>query len=239
MLLKHTLPDGTTVWSQYAHLHQRQAQVGDVVERGSQIGTIGRGENDAWPAHLHFEIRRTELAPDAWGFTREQVLERYAHPTEFIIDHRPAFLGVEVTVDSPSFIRAESRYWHEMDLGYSGKAYWTYTLSTKEDCWAEWRPLLPQPGFYHVFAFIPGDNATSKQARYKINHHRGITLVTIDQSPYYNQWVSLGHFPFSTSRLMPAHVQLSDHTGEPYTRDRSTRKKVAFDALRFVLVEST
>ena len=61
--------------------------------------------------------------------------------------------------------------------------------------------------------------------------------MVVDQSRYFNQWVSLGRYPFSISPSMPAAVRLSDRTGEPYTPSVKYRKKVAFDAVRFVLVE--
>ncbi|MFH1086584.1 MAG: M23 family metallopeptidase, partial [Chloroflexota bacterium] len=57
VLIEHLLPDGRQVWSQYAHLKERLVTKGDVVRRGQQIGTIGKGGADQYSAHLHFEIR--------------------------------------------------------------------------------------------------------------------------------------------------------------------------------------
>ena len=88
-----------------------------------------------------------------------------------------------------------------------------------------------------VMVSIPSSNATSRKARYRVSHRRGSTDVVVDQSRYFNQWVSLGRFAFSSSPAMPATVRLSDKTGEPYTRNKRYRKKIAFDAIRFVLVE--
>jgi hypothetical protein len=110
-------------------------------------------------------------------------------------------------------------------------------MSTKEDCAAEWRPQLPETGLYEVMAFIPSTNATSRQARYQITHRRGIDFATVDQSRFYDQWASLGQYPFSISPAMLSVVRLSDQTGEPYTRERARRKQIAFDAIRFVRVE--
>jgi hypothetical protein len=93
VLIEHRLPTGDTVWSQYAHLRQRLVSKGDVVRRGDRIGTIGKGEKDRYPAHLHFEIRRISLPASKWGWKqpadRERVLEAYAHPTNFINNYRP------------------------------------------------------------------------------------------------------------------------------------------------------
>jgi hypothetical protein len=94
VLIEHLLPSGQTVWSQYAHLQQRLVAKGDVVQRGDRIGSIGKGADDRYPAHLHFEIRLKDLPASKWGWKtaedREQVLQAYAHPTNFINSQRPS-----------------------------------------------------------------------------------------------------------------------------------------------------
>jgi len=165
------------------------------------------------------------------------VLRAYAVPTHFIKSHRPGAERLEITVDDAEevFIRSESEYWHEAAYGYKGHAYWTWTVSEEqgEDCWAVWRPKLPQAGLYEVFAFVPRRYATTGNARYQIVHRRGVDMVTVDQSRYHDEWVSLGAYAFST--VQPAYVRLGDVTGEPYTRDESQRKQIAFDAVMWVL----
>jgi hypothetical protein len=96
VLLEHALPDGTSVWSQYAHLNQIMVAEGQKVARGQQIGTIGKGANNMYLAHLHFEIRRNNLPPGNWTpmvKNRDQVLANYYDPREFIKTHRPGMLG--------------------------------------------------------------------------------------------------------------------------------------------------
>lgn len=239
ILIEHLLPSGEKVWTQYAHLQDRMVGQGEKVKRGKQIGTIGRGHEDKYLAHLHFEVRKRDLPPNAWGFTRDEVLSWYAHPTEFIKANRPGGVSVEVLVDEmgEGFTRSDSRYWYQSPIGYGNHAYWTYAMRNREDCVAEWRPALTETGLYEVLAFIPSQNATTKQAAYQITHRRGTDTVGVDQSRYYDQWVSLGRFPLSLSSSMPTIVRLSDKTGEPFTYNRSRRKKIAFDAIRFVLVE--
>lgn len=61
ILIEHTLPDGNKVWSQYAHLQNRLVGKDTTVEKGAQIGTIGKGYNNIYYAHLHFEIRTQYL----------------------------------------------------------------------------------------------------------------------------------------------------------------------------------
>ncbi|KKH48881.1 N-acetylmuramoyl-L-alanine amidase [Methanosarcina sp. 1.H.A.2.2] len=87
ILIEHRLQDGTTVWSQYAHLKDMLVSSGDVVQRGQKIGTIGK---DDGVAHLHFEIRKKLLKPGAWDVSsKTKVLENYHDPSDFINSHRP------------------------------------------------------------------------------------------------------------------------------------------------------
>lgn len=105
ILLEHALPDGTQVWSQYAHLQQRLVTTaGQTVTRGQQIGTIGKGANDIYVAHLHFEIRKNNLSPGNWFPTvkdRNQVLANYYYPSDFIKTHRPGMLAQPVVAVQP------------------------------------------------------------------------------------------------------------------------------------------
>ncbi|MEM7348104.1 MAG: peptidoglycan DD-metalloendopeptidase family protein, partial [Chloroflexota bacterium] len=93
VLLEHILPTGRKVWSQYAHLNDRFVKKGDIVRRGEVIGTIGKGGDHRYLAHLHFEIRLRKLPASKWGWKttedREKVLRYYAHPTNFIKSYRP------------------------------------------------------------------------------------------------------------------------------------------------------
>jgi murein DD-endopeptidase MepM/ murein hydrolase activator NlpD len=89
ILIEHTLPDGTKVWSQYAHLKDRYANSGSV-NKGDLIGTIGKGYNNIYYAHLHFEIRIQYRAADAWisGWSTAQVEQYYVNPSDYINNHR-------------------------------------------------------------------------------------------------------------------------------------------------------
>jgi hypothetical protein len=101
VLLEHALPDDSRVWSQYAHLDQIMInQVGQKVNRGHQIGTMGKGDQGRYLAHLHFEIRKNKLPINSWGPVvkdRAAVLTNYHNPTEFITARRPGSLGQAVS----------------------------------------------------------------------------------------------------------------------------------------------
>lgn len=86
ILIEHVLSTGTKVWSQYAHLDEILVSDGTVA-KSQQIGTIGKGAQDKWIAHLHFEIRRNLLPMDNWlpmVRHKEEVLKNYFYPTLFI-----------------------------------------------------------------------------------------------------------------------------------------------------------
>lgn len=243
VLIRHQFEDGRVVWSQYAHLAERSVSRGDRVSRGDPIGTIGKGDGDQFPAHLHFELRSRDLPASKWGWTTEEdrieVLQTYLHPSEFIGRYRPGQRVVTVTVDEDAgFARSDSAFWMQSDVGHDGHSWWTWTVSEDqgEDCVATWTPDLPHSGLYEVYVFVPRRRATTRSARYQITHRRGTDVVVLDQNDYYDEWVSLGVYAFSTAQT--SQVRLSDVTGEPYTRDRATRKEIAFDAVLWVLVES-
>lgn len=90
ILIQHTLPDGSQVWSQYAHLRDRLKNEGDVVNKGDLIGTIGKGLNNMYWAHLHFEIRIRWLEAYSWpsNWPVSTVTQYYINPVDYINNHR-------------------------------------------------------------------------------------------------------------------------------------------------------
>jgi hypothetical protein len=257
VLLEHALPDGTRVWSQYAHLKQLLVTAGQKVSRGQQLGTIGKGANDVYPAHLHFEIRRNKLSPGSWGpivSDRNQVLANYYYPTEFIKANRPGVLAqpaaapvqpppapqpqvqpLQVIVDSQRtdprmgrFRRARTDDWYSAPAGAYSSTIWTHVSAAQERNWGEWQPFLPVAGRWEVSAFIPDQNPATTNARYRVSHADGQTEVPVNQSKQDHTWVSLGVYRFEPGR---GSVRLSDLTGET-SRDI----RIAFDAMRWTRV---
>lgn len=57
VVIRHFLPDGSTVYSQYGHLDFLRFKPGDFVRRGEHIGTIFPWPSDITNTHLHFSIR--------------------------------------------------------------------------------------------------------------------------------------------------------------------------------------
>lgn len=95
IVIEHTFPDGTVVWSRSAHNDENYVSVGDEVKRGDLIGTIGRGYDYGnglydYTAHLHFDIMVSEQDPGDWvsGWLSGEVALVYADPSDFIEDNR-------------------------------------------------------------------------------------------------------------------------------------------------------
>ena len=240
VLVEHNLPSGARVWSQYAHLRERLVKAGDVVERGQQVGTIGKGANNAWPAHLHFEIRQADLPANTWlPFVRDRqwVLDHYFDTMVFTRKHRPGlFVSEGVVVDSEAgdqheggaFTRSATAHWFPSYFGWQGTSLYTFASRTETE-WGEWRPRLPQAGRYDVQVWIPSFHATTTAARYSVTHQDGTATVTLDQSRFNDEWVSLGRFAFGPQGAV---VRLTDQTGEA----DEARLEVCFDAVRWLPV---
>ncbi|HYF37615.1 MAG TPA: M23 family metallopeptidase [Prosthecobacter sp.] len=90
IILRHAYRDTTgkvaMVDSLYGHLLQRHSKVGQIVEKGQLIGTMG-SNNGMYPAHLHFEIRKNlRIGMNRSQFARDN--SNYYSPTDFINKHR-------------------------------------------------------------------------------------------------------------------------------------------------------
>ena len=135
-----------------------------------------------------------------------------------------------VTVDDgdSGFVKyGPSEYWHREWIGYGGDMYWTYVNGTVVSNYVRWNPQLPGSGNYKVKVFIPHDHATTTSAKYKVRANGSTYTATVNQSIYYDQWVTLGTYYFSDSGS--EYVELSDATGE----SGSTYRKIGFDAVRW------
>jgi len=91
IILAHRLPAGDelgpVVQTMYAHLEEIGVKLGQIVQRGQPIGTVGTAEG-AYLAHLHFEVRQGPYINPAEGYA-DIPLNRLS-PTAFITQHRGA-----------------------------------------------------------------------------------------------------------------------------------------------------
>jgi murein DD-endopeptidase MepM/ murein hydrolase activator NlpD len=86
-------PGGPSVYGRYAHLGEIVVEKDQRIQRGQQIGTVGRDEYNG-PYHLHFDISPTEILfnnPGDWpGLDRARLYRDYLNPRQFIEENRPA-----------------------------------------------------------------------------------------------------------------------------------------------------
>lgn len=123
-----------------------------------------------------------------------------------------------------------SSSWYERSVGYNGHSYWTYNSDVQAYNFAKWMPQLPRAGNYQVYAFVPKQQADTRSARYRLSHNGQEHSYWIDQSVYFDRWVSLGTYYFVANGN--EYVYLDDVTGEPYASH-----KIGFDAVKFVSKE--
>ena len=128
--------------------------------------------------------------------------------------------------------------------GYNGQ-YAYLTLNTNQAPQstnsAVWRPNLPIGGTYLVEAYIPSHgviqwNCPTKtiswdtsDARYHVAYANGDQVVSRDQAPISNGWLSLGTFYFAKGT--DGYVKLTDLNGEA-----NLSRTVSFSAMRFTLL---
>lgn len=128
------------------------------------------------------------------------------------------------------------QYWHRIGgYGVDGDMTWTYVNGSTTCNWMVWRSGMGA-GRYQVFAFIPRNYATTRNAVYWIENYYGntwncINKVSVNQYNCCDVWVNLGTYNFAGE---PS-VYLDDNTGESYN---ATKRMVGFDAIKFVRIDS-
>jgi len=166
---------------------------------------------------------------------------QHAVPTATLVPGAPTHTPVpttttgEIIVDDKSagFVKAgPAASWYERSVGYLGHTFWTYNSDSQVYNSAKWTPNLPAAGDYQVYVFIPKQQADSKSARYRVFHNGQEHSYWVDQSVYFDKWVSIGTFYFADSGS--EYVYLDDVTGEAYAA-----RKIGFDAVKFVPTTGT
>lgn len=120
--------------------------------------------------------------------------------------------------------------------GAHGRSIWTYVNGWAVSNWATWSLDLNRvrgTGVYRLYAFVPRNFATARNARYQISHAGGTSVVSVNQNNLYDAWASLGTYRLNNGS---AKVTLTDATGERYVNSGSPR--VNFDTIRIVWVSN-
>ena len=102
--------------------------------------------------------------------------------------------------------------------------------SASQDVYAGYMPQLPNAGRYKIEVFVPDKNATASSVLYFVVFYRdGQRIeqkVSIDQSIYYNEWVSLGVYDLDPAQFESGRVNQVDYSDQP-------EASVVFSAVRW------
>jgi murein DD-endopeptidase MepM/ murein hydrolase activator NlpD len=234
VLVKHELTTGEEVWSQYAHLEEISVSEGESVVIGQKVGTIGKGYANEYDAHLHFEIRKSDLPVDNWPKAKATILEHYYEPSVFIAAHQKPLVPCVISATGATFIEETDdcvekggKYWWDAD-GSGGHALYTYTTSDPTvDSYLKWYLDVAESGNFEFEVLVPEITNLSTKAAYKF-WLPGEYWVTIDQSKFAGGWASLGVFELKAGAEMA--LRLDDNTGEAYVGEGGT--VIGYDALR-------
>ena len=129
-------------------------------------------------------------------------------------------------VDDPSFWGPSQYIARFTGLGWDGDMYRTWTEGADHAAvnGAEWVGNI-SGGRYRVEVFIPRSHAVAT-VKYYVRHNGGQSVVSVDQSRYFDQWVSLGVYDINGPR---ASVGSNDATGV-------RAQEIGWDAVRWVRV---
>jgi len=183
--------------------------------------SVEPGWTPVTPVTLRVNLQATGSCQVVKFINRQETQEEPApqpHPCEIIVDDM-----------DPGFAKyGPASGWHNDAVGYKNHTLWTRNNANHSDNSAKWTPVLPTAGKYEVFVFIPRRHANTRNARYVIVHNDARQdLHTVNQSLYYDKWVSLGTYYFKADGK--EYVYLDDKTGEPYLS-----RYIGFDAVKFV-----
>lgn len=234
---------GTTEKMGYLHLDTASVSAagigqGSVVNFGTKLGrmlnsdggTISTSCGTSMGTHLHMYLPYRGVTIDGKLFDTNSIPSGQSLYSSQGSTPPPS---TEVIVDNTSsyfFKYGPSQYWYSGAVGYGGSTTYTYANGTTKSNYAQWKPTggLLGAGYYTVYAYIPSNYATSQTAKYRIYANGGNYYATVNQNSYYNAWVSLGRYYFSSNGA--EFVELSDATGEA----ASLYRMVGFDAIKWV-----
>ncbi|MCK4897384.1 MAG: N-acetylmuramoyl-L-alanine amidase, partial [Anaerolineales bacterium] len=89
---------------------------------------------------------------------------------------------------------------------------------------ATWKPSIPEPGWYPVWAWYRHSPNRPVDARYEIHHSGGVTEVSISQEVHGKTWRYLGEYYFESGT--EGHVTLINGSSDP-------DQAIIADAVRF------
>jgi len=236
----------------YTHLREhRPAQgtpafnvvVSQSVQAGDVIGWSGNTGNSSG-AHLHFGVyrgpcmlsngriyERNATDPFGWYGSAPDPLLSYPSASQGHTatclwrsrDEDPISCD-DVIVEDASVGSVVAGRWLTSTRGNGYHMFYTNTLTGSHPVSASWTtPAIPA-GVYRVYAYVPSQYATSRQAEYQIWTSSGWQRAQVNQLIYSDAWVPLGEYALPAG---PGRVVMDASTGE------SAVRWIAADAVKF------
>ena len=127
------------------------------------------------------------------------VRERDMNTEEIILDN-----------DNPKVYHETGKWTRSKTNGYNGRTYRYTTTKPQATATAHFRGVIKKPGKYWVSVhYVSGTNRTV-DARYRIRHAGGESVVSVNQEVHGETWVYLGQFYFTDI----AEIRLSNASSE-------------------------
>ncbi len=151
-----------------------------------------------------------------------------------MVAQRIGLVDPHIYVDemSSGFVKSNANWYVAPGgCGHNNHAYYTWSTTDPSLAvnWGEWRPTVPQTGWYKIQVYAPYCNTGSAEttgARYTVTHRNGVNTVVVNQDADVGLWMTLGNFELNAGTGNA--VRLTDLT----TTDDD--KGVWFDAIRLL-----
>lgn len=224
-----------TMYGHFRNTNPFNVTPGQRVRSGDVIGWSGDTGTSSGP-HLHFSVYRGAFHsnnvtdPFGWRGTQPDPLRNFpnvgqGHTASCLWrshDEDPISCADTIVEDAGQGSTI-SGAWNVSVMGNGYHMYYRYT-TTDNNIYATWTSTSTMRGPHQVYAYIPSQNATTRNATYWIWTIDGWRDFHIDQLGYSDEWVLMGTYMLPANY---AHVWMYANTGE------SPARWIAADAIKF------